>query len=179
MRTSFKKWFHLFTFGFSGSLLLPRLFSGCGKQGLLSSCSGQASHCGVFSCRGAEGSRAFRLLRLEFVSSEAVAPRLRALAPRPQCMASLFCSMWDRPGSGIEPVSPTLASEFLTTDPPGKPPNISHFHPGMYFSTMLGKGLCLRWNRKWALWLLNLFLTSDLIWNWIQLKNFKVWENQG
>ena len=28
--------------------------------------------------------------------------------------------MWDLPGSGIEPVSPALASGFLTTGPPEK-----------------------------------------------------------
>ena len=28
--------------------------------------------------------------------------------------------MWDLPGPGIEPVSPALAGEFLTTVPPGK-----------------------------------------------------------
>ena len=34
---------------------------------------------------------------------------------------ALLCGMWDHPGSGIEPVSPTLAGGFLTTEPPGKP----------------------------------------------------------
>ena len=29
--------------------------------------------------------------------------------------------MWDLPGPGLEPVSPALAGEFLTTEPPGKP----------------------------------------------------------
>ena len=29
--------------------------------------------------------------------------------------------MWDLPGPGLEPVSPALASGFLTTAPPGKP----------------------------------------------------------
>ena len=33
-----------------GSLLLCRLFSGCGNGGLLSSRSARASHCGDFSC---------------------------------------------------------------------------------------------------------------------------------
>ena len=31
------------------------------------------------------------------------------------------CSMWDLPGSGMEPVSPALAGEFFTTEPPEKP----------------------------------------------------------
>jgi len=29
--------------------------------------------------------------------------------------------MWDIPGSGIEPVSSTLAGQLFTTEPPGKP----------------------------------------------------------
>ena len=32
--------------------------------------------------------------------------------------------MWDLPGSGLKPMSPALAGRFLTTAPPGKPPNI-------------------------------------------------------
>ena len=31
--------------------------------------------------------------------------------------------MWDLPWPGLEPVSPALAGGFLTTAPPGKPPN--------------------------------------------------------
>ena len=30
-------------------------------------------------------------------------------------------STWDLPGSGLKPVSPSLAGGFLTTVPPGKP----------------------------------------------------------
>ena len=37
-------------------------------------------------------------------------------------MHGLCCSeTWDLPGSGIEPVSPALAGEFFTAEPPGKP----------------------------------------------------------
>ena len=35
--------------------------------------------------------------------------------------------MWDLPGPGLEPVSPALAGGFLTTAPPGKPPNLFSF----------------------------------------------------
>ena len=37
--------------------------------------------------------------------------------------------MWDLPGPGLEPVSPALAGGFLTTAPPGKPPDfhLTHF----------------------------------------------------
>ena len=44
----FKK-FILLIFGCAGSSLLCWLFSGGGEQGLLSSCSTQAFHCGGFS----------------------------------------------------------------------------------------------------------------------------------
>ena len=40
---------YLFSFGWAGTLLLRRLFSSCSKQGLLSSCGVQASHCSGFS----------------------------------------------------------------------------------------------------------------------------------
>ena len=39
--------------------------------------------------------------------------------------ALLLLSMWDLPGSGLEPVSPALAGRFLTTAPPGKPRSTS------------------------------------------------------
>ena len=35
--------------------------------------------------------------------------------------AQLLHGMWDLPRPGLEPVSPALAGEFLTTVPPGKP----------------------------------------------------------
>ena len=45
---------YLLIFGCAGSLLLCGLFSSCGEQGLLSSCSTRASHCSGFSCCGAQ-----------------------------------------------------------------------------------------------------------------------------
>ena len=38
--------------------------------------------------------------------------------------ALLLHSMWDLPGSGIEPTSPALAGGFFTTEPPGEPRSI-------------------------------------------------------
>ena len=35
--------------------------------------------------------------------------------------SSLLRGMWDLPGAALEPMSPALASRFLTTAPPGKP----------------------------------------------------------
>ena len=44
--------------------------------------------------------------------------------------ASLLRGTWDLPGSGIEPVSPTLAGRFFTTEPAGKPsPLFSNRYP--------------------------------------------------
>ena len=38
--------------------------------------------------------------------------------------AQLLRGMWDPPGPGLEPVSPTLAGRFSTTAPPGKPSQV-------------------------------------------------------
>ena len=46
----FMQLFYLFIFVCAGSLLLNRLLSGCGEQGLLSIGSVWAPHCGGFSC---------------------------------------------------------------------------------------------------------------------------------
>ena len=53
--------------------------------------------------------------------------------------------MWDLPGPGIEPVSPTLAGRFLTTASPGKSP-----HTLLVLQTMVGHVslvICLKNNR--------------------------------
>ena len=52
----FKRNFLIILFiGSAGSSLLCELCSGCVKWGLLSDCGVQASHCGGFSCWGAQG----------------------------------------------------------------------------------------------------------------------------
>ena len=44
--------------------------------------------------------------------------------------------MWDLPGPGLKPVSPTLAGGFLTTAPPGKSPeNVFNVASGMFKAT--------------------------------------------
>ena len=48
--------------------------------------------------------------------------------------ALLLRSMWDLPGPGLEPVSPALAGEFLTTAPPGKSKSLCETHSGCLFS---------------------------------------------
>ena len=39
----------------------------------------------------------------------------------PGHVVHMLLSMCNLPGSGIEPMSPALAGEFFTTEPPGKP----------------------------------------------------------
>ena len=81
-------------------------FSSCGKWGLLSSCSVQASHCIAFSLWCFSCSRAQALGTL---ASVAVAH-------------SLSCStVWALPRPGTEPVSTALQGRFLNTGPPSKP----------------------------------------------------------
>ena len=78
------------------------------------------------------GPRACGLQQLRLVGSVVVACGLsscgsRALEHRlSSCgaWAQLLRSMWNLPGPGIEPLSPTLAGRFSTTVPPGK----SHYH---------------------------------------------------
>ena len=95
-----RNFINVFTFDCAGSSLLGGLFSSFREQGLLSSCGAWASHCGGFSCCGAQtlGSRA----------SAVVAHGISCFTAR-------------EIGPGIEPVSPTLADRFLITGPPGTP----------------------------------------------------------
>ena len=74
-------------------------FSSCSEQGLLSSCGMRASHCGGFSCYGAQ----------------ALGTSTSVTVARPY----LLCSMWDLPRPGIEPVPLALAGGLLATGPPG------------------------------------------------------------
>ena len=50
--------------------------------------------------------------------SWALEPRLSSYGAR----TWLLCGMWDPPGPGIKPVSPTIANRFFTNEPVGKPP---------------------------------------------------------
>ena len=89
-------------------------FSSYGEWGLLSTCDAWASHCSGFSCweawaLGCAGFSTWNTWALDRGSFNSYGP-----------WASLLQSMWDLPGPGIKPVSPTLAGGFLTTGPPGK-----------------------------------------------------------
>ena len=84
-------------------------FSSCKDWGLFSSCGVGASHCSGLSSCGvwALGARAS-------VVVECVLSRCGAWTLLPN-------GTWDFPGLGIEPMSPALASGFLTTGCRGSP----------------------------------------------------------
>ena len=68
------------------------------------------------------GPRAHGLQQLQHVGSAVAAPGLQSTgAVSCSTQAELLLSMWDLPGSGIEPVPPVLACGFFTTELPGKP----------------------------------------------------------
>ena len=85
-----------------------------------SSLGAQASHCGGFSCCGAQALGMWPSVvvarGLSSCGSWALERRLSTCAAQ----AQLLCGMRDLPGPGLEPVSPALAGGFLTTAPPGK-----------------------------------------------------------
>ena len=93
-------------------------FSSCSKQGLLSSCGARASHCGGFSCCGAQA--------LGHVGSVVVG-----------CtgLVALWHVKFPRPG--VEPMSPALAGGFLTTGPPGKSRENCFKSPFLYLAKLL------------------------------------------
>ena len=114
--------------------MLHRLFSGCGKQWLLSTCIAMVPRCPGFSrCRavslGHMGS-VVAVRRLHSTGSIPVAQGLISCSWRPlehagfrSCgtQAQLLLAMWDLPRPGIKPVCPALAGRCLSTAPPGKP----------------------------------------------------------
>ena len=80
-----------------------RAFLQLRPAGLPSGCSAWASPCGGSSRCGAQS--------------------LGHLLSGCGAWASLLCGLWNLPRPAIEPMSPTLAGEFFTTEPPGKLPN--------------------------------------------------------
>ena len=81
-----------------------------------------ASHCGGFSCCGAQalGVRASVVVAcgLSSCGSRALERRLSSCGTQDQ----LLRGMWDLPGPGLQPVSPARAGGLPTTVPPGKSP---------------------------------------------------------
>ena len=103
----------LFIFGCAGSSRVHGLFSSCGQRGPLSSCGTRASHCCGSSCWGAQ---APGCVGFSSCASWTLEHRLSSCGTR----AWLLCGLWDRPTSEIKPVSPSLASVVVITEPPGK-----------------------------------------------------------
>ena len=84
------------------------------KRGAVLCCIVQASHGGDLSCCGDRA--------LGHVGSVVAAPSLESTGSVVVgYKLSWLHGMWDLPSSGIEPVSPTLAGGFFTTEPPGAP----------------------------------------------------------
>ena len=65
--------------------------------------------------------------------------------------------MWDLPGPGIEPMSPALAGEFLTTGPPGKSYNKT-------LKVLLCTSSC---NTSGSMWVLDCLALSDAQFNYL------------
>ena len=84
------------------------------KRGAILCCIVQASHGGDLPCCGdralGHGGSVVAAPGLESTGSVVVGYKL-----------SWLHGMWDLPSPGIEPVSPTLAGGFFTTEPPGAP----------------------------------------------------------
>ena len=90
-----------------------KAFSSCNKRGLLC-CGARASHFSDFSC-GPQALGAW--------ASGVAAHGLSSCGT----WASLTHGVWSVPGPGIEPMSLALQGRYLTTGPPGKPPDSSYF----------------------------------------------------
>ena len=113
-----------FVLSCTGSSLLLQLFSSCGEQGLLFQlwCSGVSLQ--WLLLLWSTGSRAHGLQQLWHKGL--VVPRL-----------SHILGMWDLPKPGMEPVSPALAGQFFTTEPPGKPPHAVFIsQPSVFISSV-------------------------------------------
>ena len=99
-RCSFLKVYYLFIFGCAGFSLLHGLFPGCSEQGLLSSCSGQASHFrGSSCCRAHSGSRGVGFSSCSVWGSWALERRHSSLVHRLICPAA--CGIF--PDQGLNP----------------------------------------------------------------------------
>ena len=111
---------YLFIYGCVGSSLLRAGVLQLQQAGASLRCGARASHCGGFSCCGAPAlgtwASVVAACGLSSCGSQALERRLSSCG----AWAQLLRGMWDLPGPGLEPVSPTLAGRFLTIAPPGK-----------------------------------------------------------
>ena len=97
-------------FGCVGSSLLYGAFLQLWRAGVTLHCGARVSHCGGFSCCGAQA--------LCMRASIVVARGLSSRGSR----AQLLRDVWDLPRPGLKPVCPELADGFLTTASLGKSP---------------------------------------------------------
>ena len=79
-----------------GSLLLRGPLSSCGERGLLSSFSAQASHCGVFSCFGAQA-----LTWEGFCSCDSQLQSTGSIIAAPGLSCSMACGIFVIQGSNL------------------------------------------------------------------------------
>ena len=97
-------------------------FSSCGKRGLLFVAVRGLLIAVASLCCGARALGVWASVvvahGLSSCGSWALERRLSSCGTR----AELLRGMWDLPGPGLGPVSPTLADGFLTTVPPGRSP---------------------------------------------------------
>ena len=104
---------YLFIYGCAGASLLHGLFSSCSERGLffVVVCMLLIVVASLGGEHGLYGMQA----------SEVSVPRIQSTCSIVRVhRAQLLRGMWDRPESGIEPVSPALAGGFFTTETPGK-----------------------------------------------------------
>ena len=99
--------------------MLHGLSSSCEVWELLSSCGApRASLCGGFSCCAAWAPGHSSFSRCRTLTQSSWLPASIAVV---HGLLSCFTAMWDLPRPEIEPVSPSLAGRFFTTEPPEKP----------------------------------------------------------
>ena len=85
-------------------------------------CSEWGSHCGGFSCCGAQVLEC-GLQQLHPVGSVVAVPRLKGTGSVVVVLGLLLQSMQDLPGPRVKPMSLALAGRLFTSEPPGKPQN--------------------------------------------------------
>ena len=112
---------YLFIYGCVGSLLLLAGFLQLWRAGATLRCGVWASHCGGFSCCGAQALGTWASVVVAHGLSSCGSWALERRFSSCGTWAQLLRGMWELPGPGLEPVSPALAGGFLTTVPPGSP----------------------------------------------------------
>ena len=127
IRLFFKNFFpfSLFTFDSAGSLMLSGFCSSCGEQGLLSSCSANASRCGGFCCCWVW---ALGCVGFSSYCSWAREHRFNSYGT----WAQLLLGMWYLLGSGMELCLLHWQADALPLNHQGSP-YTSHFEIGVAF----------------------------------------------